>query len=360
MSALVVSVLVSVSAAQADVPQGVAVPAHVPRALDSKAAAEICTYSDKDAAWHCDSTKLAHFDLSIEERIEGSNSADARFVTLRGKSPCVGAIGLHLASPTDEIVVDWTHVAFVVDGRALQAVPGYARELTSSLQQRSSVAPAGSALEEAVFPITGGDCLNEPANLPPDKAADDLALVLPFSVGGRAEQVTYHRHRSWVAKTESEALDALGPPPVPPAPKSPRPDNIGSPPFHIPFLGILGGLIGLGGAAGVGYAYGYYGPPKNGDSQLPAAIGCGVCVSPLGVGAIGGIGLAGDALINSGSDDEYRHASSRVSELQNEWSAYELAKRKRAAWDKRRSELTAVPAATAPPSAAAAAPGVSP
>ncbi len=210
---------------------------------DKARAAELCAYDG--GVWKCQG--LERFNVVITNSVTAPPELEvAAAPVLREDDElveCIDAFELRLRHPTHKVTVDWTGVALTIDGRAYQAVPGFAREGEAGVAPRPSVAAAGTLLEETVH-LPGGACI---AKTQPDGAQHVIALSVPLLLDDEAVTVDTRSALAWTATTEKAAIALLEVPAVE--------DESGWPWIAttvgasvLPVLGVIafGALVGVG------------------------------------------------------------------------------------------------------------------
>ena len=175
---------------------------------DPAEAAKTCAWDATGGEWRCDKRRLERFRLVGVTTQEGTTPATVT-VSPMSDGTCLRALVVEVSGHPADLMVDWSRVALAVNGVAVQAVPGFARKLTSSLAQRPSIAPTGTALREQVFPVDA-DCIGE--KRPPYDAQSTLELHMPHTIGGEEATFQWRMAREWVPVTEREAFGLLPPP----------------------------------------------------------------------------------------------------------------------------------------------------
>lgn len=176
----------------------------------ARRAAEVCGY--EAGSWSC--RELERFNVLVTAATEHPAHMTARVRPLTGgedpASPdCMTGLTLEITHPTAEVAVDWSRATLAVDGVARQVVPGFARQGTAGLEQRKSVAAAGTTLVESVHAIDGS-CL---ASVAPDASDARLVLRVPVSAGGTEYPVSSTILVTRETMTEADALASLAVPP---------------------------------------------------------------------------------------------------------------------------------------------------
>jgi len=192
---------------------------------------------------------------------------------------CIVGFGIEAKSTSEQLTIDWTRVTLLADNVAHPAAPGYAKAMTSSLQQRPSMAPPGTLLRETVWPA---DKAKEEACLARAEAL--IALDLPMMVGSQQVVARVTTNPTTIAIDEREAFKAMtAPSAVPP------PDDF------FPTTTVLAG-VGAGVVCG-GLAAAYPFAVQSENAALCAA-GCGgpVAIAAAAVGAFLGWGVDAPAL----------------------------------------------------------------
>jgi hypothetical protein len=263
--------------------------------------------------------RLLGWDVVYVTSVDRPAELEARALPLFKKRgavrSCVVAIELGLRHPSSEIVVDWSKVSFVVDGVARAAVPGFARQMTSSLAQRPSTAPAGALLNEQVYALdaAGDACISERFGV--------LVADVPLKIGGVDDRLRVTTEIEPVSVTEAAAFAYIPEPGV-------RPD-----PAMKAAPGLTGTLVGLGAGAGAGVACGglllLAGVATNAPNSVPVGAG-----SALGFGVLfGGAGAAGGYFfVDSPAQQQWQHDANELAEQRRETA-------RRDAWRRRRAEL---------------------
>ena len=159
-------------------------------------AARLCRYHHADDAWECDVKAASKVDIVTREEIAAPDELAVGFKAAMHESGCIAAVALVMQHPSKKLVVDWSEVMFAVDGTAVQAIPGFARQMTSSLAQRPSVAMPGVRLVETVHPITG-ECISTTSEAPVT-----TELVLPVKMDGEDVMLRWRYVRSWAPRGE--------------------------------------------------------------------------------------------------------------------------------------------------------------
>lgn len=165
-----------------------------------------CRFRGDD--WEC--LDLQHFnarlDVSVDHPADLKVSIMPSVVDDAGDPlDCVRSIAVSLQHPDSELLVDWSRATLTVDGVAKQAVPGFARQLTVSLDQRRSVAEAGSVLAETVHSLDG-ECI---APSTPSEAGRTIVLGLPVEIGSQRSVVRSTAHLVWQPAEEKDVIALL-------------------------------------------------------------------------------------------------------------------------------------------------------
>lgn len=287
--------------------------------------------------WSCDKRLLDYHQIRRTSSTNAPSDLEAGVAPLfHNEKRCFGAIAIAFRHATAPLLIDWARTTIVMNGVAVQAVPGYARNMTSSLAQRPAAAPAGALLNESVFPISG-DCI-----APHDLGEPQVAVLeVPVRIGEREDVVRWTWKREWVSDSEAAVFSRI------PAPRDPGPERAVAdeePKRPFPLWAVGGGASGAllaGGTVGGITGYLAYDSPV----QMPVctAISCSVCAT--GVGALAGTALGFVALdlpgINSHAAERETWFSDRIAH--DQWRA-ESARLD--AWIRRRQELGLTPSAT--------------
>ena len=286
----------------------------------------ICPYIAAAGEYRCDADDLAHFDTRIKAEVDTSKTtAQVGFEMIpHPERQCIAGINLSIRHSSDPVTVDWSKVAFAIDGVAVQAVPGFTRRMTTSLAQRPSTAPAGAVLAEQVFGMD--DCIAGP--LARGIAGDEMRLAVPLEVGGRAESFTIVRTRVWRRATEAYVFGFASEPAAVDVPTDPRPEPEGFP-FWWTGVGVASG-VAAGAVAGTvtGIVQGVR--LGAGAQDAAACCGFGICsiVAPIAAVIGGGIGFGVDMGGGVNRDDRRRR-----------WLTHD----QRQAWVRKRAALSTQP-----------------
>ena len=300
------------------------------RVLDRSDARDACRYSDSSDEWSCDPAKLARVRVAesvwsapvgLDVRIGDPAMVDAFFGN-KAETGCFRFLLFAVSHPTSDIVVDWNGAVFVLNGQAIESLPGFARLGNAGLQQRTSTVPAGAWLKETIHPLrdhclVGGD-------LAANADSDVVQLQVPVRVGEQTVKITWSRERHRGA-SEREAIALI--PLEHRSPPSPQEIEAGFSAWTLLVGAVAGAVIGGGCGALLGLKPGQ----ESGDIGQGALVGSGIGVG-AGCALGGGAGLAGDWMA-------YVDRSRQVREQGIEQKAFELSRRRDSALARKRQEL---------------------
>lgn len=241
--------------------------------------------------WACDPAKLAHFNIETETKTEPVEGADVAVEMLRAENGRGCPLGMRLAvrPKSGDARIDWSKVSIVVDGRAHQAVPGFAKKISDNLNQRPSVAPVGAAIIEDVLSLDSpGECLSKDPEF-------SITLDVPMTIGVNDIRARGTSTQRWVPVSASYALSHIPDFEIPSDPGDPGPDPGNPGP-------IIGGLIG----GGVGGLLGGAGSTaillSNAGEAVPR-VEAAVVLAGLGIGAGAVIGVLAGVAVDHGHSD---------------------------------------------------------
>lgn len=230
-------------------------------------ASEACAFEESSTGWVCNPVLLSRWQMQVREEAEAPDGIEV----LGGHYPkeadkhdgCFASGVVIVLVPATDIVVDWDTAALVVDGRAVPAVPGFARQVTSGLSQRKVRVPQGTRYSEALFPVMSDVCVFPS---PEPNVATTTSAQLQVLRNGQSEALKLSVTRAWTSTTEKAAFALLEEPFLskPPEVKPVRPlpaQNV------LVGAGVCGGIGAvIGGALGVAVRLS---PSSQSSSGLP-------------------------------------------------------------------------------------------
>ena len=297
--------------------------------MNSREAEDACAYERAKDSWSCIPERLSRVTVTEMEwaepaglrvRIADPETVDAFF----GNEPsdgCFSYILFAVSHPTADVVIDWDSAAFVLNGNAVDAVPGFARVANVDLRRRGSTVPAKAWFRETVHPMQG-DCLAS-RELPYASDHDVVRFQVPVRVGEETVKISWTRTRRRGVATEADALAVIDAEDLPDV----QPRNVDAGFSAWTTLGAAGGGVAVGGVCG-----GLLGLPQGslafGNPLEGAAIGAGIGAGICGTLFAGG-GLIADVVDYNGRTKELRDEDAdraRVAESRKRDKA--LARRK--------------------------------
>lgn len=312
-------------------------PNHVARAE------ELCRFDG--SRWAC--AGLEQFNVETTASGESNGPESWTSNPIAREDGCVLGVRIVGSGHQDVLRVDWTRVTLTAAGRAVQVVPGFARNMVASLSQRPSVAAPGASLDETVFAM-GGECVL-PAGLASD-AGDTTELVVPYTVGADERVARMTVVRRYVAMSDHDAFALVREPAAPmEEPDTSRrawgytPCLLAGPGLSLGAGGVgaatCAGAVVLGGIIGVAIRTSPVGTADSFASGATAGLGYWCCLgAPAGALAtvaafLCGAGIDVAALVGYLSDGAHRALAMRLHET---WEADEVRHR---TWAQKRAEL---------------------
>ncbi|MBN2359670.1 MAG: hypothetical protein JXR83_09460 [Deltaproteobacteria bacterium] len=294
----------------------------------------ICRFSPSENDFECDSEKMKHFEVVYGERFTEIEdpTLGAKFTMLfrDGGDSCPIAIEAVLRHPAKDILVDWKKVSIVVNNEAKQSIPGYARRVTASLEQKPSVAPVGSILKEDIYLIEGNCLLTK--YMAKDRKIDTVSLIIPVEIENTTYKIGWTWNREWRSISEYEAMKNT-PRPVLTAQPETIIDIEDSEPFGFLFSIIGGGIcLVISPAPCALWAFAMNFPDSWDQIATTPQVATAICFGSLLGPVIGPILLAGGIAL-----DRIRVAM--FDSDKKESVAYEYSKKAQAAYDKKMEAL---------------------
>ncbi len=246
-------------------------------------------YRVKDGKFIFDEARLSEFNYRARTTwVPGGLSVGAVPTSREtAAGSCFAAIELSVGSSSDPVTVDWESSSFVINGRAVPALPGFVRRMNKDRDVRKSTAPAGANIVEAVVPQSE-DCF-------PD---GEHKLVVAMTVASEPRQVEIELETGWVARSEAEVLAVM---------RKPTPlHELDEPGFAYLWTSILGGggaACGLfgGGAIAALAAVGASQDPGRSQEERTQTYIAGAAVAGLTIGCCGGTGLLAGFFLDQSS-----------------------------------------------------------
>jgi hypothetical protein len=228
-------------------------------------ARQACAYNEEGRTWACDAQLLAHWQMKRRDvatapsgvkLIGGPYPKDATAV-----DECFATgMAVGFADPTEDIVIEWDTAALIVDGVAAPAVPGFARQMTAGLSQRTVRVPKGAKYVETLFPVSTSTCIFPP---PQSGAPTTTTAQVQIDRGGSRETISVSVTRQWVPGSEHDAFTLIDRPWVAQPPSS-TPSEPGTMTWMLAGSGIGPGAgLVIGGAAGAGLGFFGASVPEN-------------------------------------------------------------------------------------------------